>query len=277
MEQTVGLNRITGNKHPNTLDKYYTSKDTVNTIMTYISHIKSNDLVIEPSAGNGAFINPIKEKYKYYMFIDIYPENDDIIKEDFLEFDFDKLPNKNIHFIGNPPFGKQSKTAIKFIKKCCKIAKSISFILPKSFKKESRHVHFPLNYHLHKQVDLDRDCFLVNDKPYDVPCVFQIWIKKDYNRSVPNKPTPIHFKFVKKDENPDISFRRVGGTAGTIDKDYKSKSVQSHYFIKFLIPFNDIIFNKLKDVHFEESNDTVAAKSISKSELINAYNSKLNN
>jgi hypothetical protein len=42
-----------------------------------------------------------------------------------------------IHIIGNPPFGRQSSTAIKFIKKSCLFCNSLSFILPKSFKKDS--------------------------------------------------------------------------------------------------------------------------------------------
>ena len=64
------------------------------------------------------------------------PENDEIIKQDYLEFDFN-LQNsyKRIHIVGNPPFGRQSSLAIKFIKKSCEYCDSISFILPKSFKK----------------------------------------------------------------------------------------------------------------------------------------------
>ena len=44
---------------------------------------------------------------------------------------------------------------------------------------------------------------------------------------------PQGFTFVKKTENPDISFRRVGVNAGAIDSDIHTKSIQSHYFIKF--------------------------------------------
>ena len=52
---------------------------------------------------------------------------------------------KKIHIIGNPPFGRQSSLAIKFIKKSAEFCDSISFILPKSFKKDSLKKHFPLN------------------------------------------------------------------------------------------------------------------------------------
>lgn len=100
-------------------------------------NIKKNDLVIEPSAGNGSFIESIKTLVNNYKFYDLEPEHSEIHKQDFLEFDYTKFNQQfaNIHIIGNPPFGRQSSLAIKFIKKCCLFSKSISFILPKSFKK----------------------------------------------------------------------------------------------------------------------------------------------
>lgn len=41
--------------------------------------------------------------------------------------------------------------------------------------------------------------------------------KKETNRSVAEKIEPLHFEFVDKKQNPDISFRRVGVNAGTMD------------------------------------------------------------
>ena len=103
-----------------------------------------------------------------------------------MEFDFNPLINTNykIHLVGNPPFGRQSSLAIKFIKQSCKFCDTISFILPKSFKKDSLQKHFPINFHLEYEYELPKDSFIVGDKSHDVPCVFQIWIKKDTNRQV---------------------------------------------------------------------------------------------
>lgn len=58
--------------------------------------------------------------------------------------------------------------------------------------------------------------------------------KKPTNRVVNENLEPVNFMFVKKTENPDISFRRVGVNAGTIDKKINEKSIKSHYFIKFI-------------------------------------------
>jgi len=271
-KQTVGLNR-------NNIDKFYTSGKCVLLCINYIINNiiidKNSDLIIEPSAGNGSFITPIKNLTTNWLFYDLKPENNEIIKQDFLTFDYKDINLnsniKQIHIIGNPPFGRQSSLAIKFIKKSCEFCSTISFILPKSFKKNSLKKHFPMCFHLVLEVDLPDNSFLVDNVEYNVPCVFQIWIKKITNRPAVDKLQSINFKFVLKTENPDISFRRVGVNAGFIDTNI-DKNIQSHYFIKFTnnksIEDN---LQKLSNIQFTESN-TVGPRSISKQELIYKFN-----
>ncbi len=278
----------------NIIDKYYTKDDIVIQCITMLKNninILNSDLIIEPSAGNGAFISHIKNISDNYKFYDIEPEHDEIIKQDFLELDLnlnliDKnfQKNTNIHIIGNPPFGRQSSIAIKFIKKCCLFANSISFILPKSFKKDSMKKYFNIYYHLIYEFDLPEKSFLVNKEEYTVPCIFQIYQRKEYPRTIIENIIPINFKFVKKEENPDISFRRVGVNAGTISTEIENKNIQSHYFIKLTrikSDDNEIIetdtdkinniIKKLNSINFE-INNTVGPKSISKQELIKKFN-----
>jgi len=269
--QSTGLKR-------KTIDKFYTSLNVVKNCINLIKknlHIQNNDLCIEPSAGNGSFINDIKILFNNYKFYDLDPENNEIIKQDYLDLDYNSIsiePNSKIHIIGNPPFGRQSSMAIKFIKKSCEYCDSISFILPKSFKKDSLKKHFPLNFHLICEYDLPNNSFIVDKKEYDVPCVFQIWIKKNVIRLVPKKLIPNKYKFVKKNEPHNISFRRVGVNAGEIDKNTENKSIQSHYFIKFDIEFTDELFNELKKIIYNCKNNTCGPKSISKQELIQEFN-----
>lgn len=269
-QQTKGLLR-------NTIDKFYTKRDVVNFCKEMINKniiIHDDDLVIEPSAGNGSFIDAIRGISKNYRFFDIAPEDNLIEQMDYLNFAHEKTISKykKIHIIGNPPFGRQSSMAIKFIKKSCAFCNTVSFILPKSFKKASMQKYFPLNFHLKYQGDLPKNAFLMNNKEYDVPCVFQIWIKKETLRPKVEILQPINFTFVKKDDNPTISFRRVGVNAGTISQNIGDKSEQSHYFIKFSdeMPCN-IIIKKLQKVEFD-CNNTVGPKSISKQEIIGKYN-----
>jgi len=261
-----------------TIDKFYTSSTIVNKCMELIKekiNIEETDLCIEPSAGNGSFINSIKSLFNNYKFYDLEPENEEIIKKDYLEYDYNtinKKPNSKVHIIGNPPFGRQSSMAIKFIKKSCEYGDSVSFILPKSFKKDSLKKRWPLNFHLICEYDLPKNSFIVDKKEYDVPCVFQIWIKKDVDRILPKKLIPNKYKFVKKTDRHDISFRRVGVNAGVIDKETEKKSTQSHYFIKFDIELTDELFNKLKKINYNCKNNTCGPKSISKQELIKEFN-----
>jgi hypothetical protein len=269
-KQTTGLIR-------NTIDKYYTKEIVVEQCLSLVKrHLQLNreDLIIEPSAGNGSFIKGIKTLTNNFKFYDLEPENDEIVEQDYLQHDYNDIKNtySRIHVIGNPPFGRQSSLAIKFIKKSCEFCDSISFILPKSFKKDSIKSKFPLNFHLVCERDLPENSFLVNGIEHDVPCVFQIWEKRATNRAVSEKLTPVNFVFVKKTENPDISLRRVGVNAGRIDTKIDEKSIESHYFIKFTNDksVNENIQNLLYITY--EFNNTVGPRSLSKPEVISRFN-----
>ena len=265
MSQTVGLERTV-------LDKFYTKEEVVDLCMDRVKQyltIDAQDMVLEPSAGNGAFLKQIQSLPASSLFYDIDPGHEAILQNDYLNgIDFGALTSR-IHVIGNPPFGRQSSLAQQFIKKSCAFCHSVSFILPKSFKKASRHRCFPMDFHLLFEMDLPDYSFLVNQKEHDVPCVFQIWERKTVHRCPVIQLEPHHFQFVKKTDNPDFSFRRVGVYAGTVDMCLE-KSVQSHYFIKLDHPTPELI-QRLSQLTYS-TNNTVGPRSISKQELIAAFN-----
>jgi hypothetical protein len=274
MYQDTGFSR-------NKIDKFYTSESTV---QICINHFKeyvqtdSNDLIIEPSAGNGAFIQSIKEITSNYMFYDLQPEHNDIIQQDFLMLNphYSDLIFNKIHLLGNPPFGHRCSTAIKFIKKASKFCDTISFILPRSFKKDYYKKSVPLNFHLILEIDLPLNSFLVNGETYNVPCVFQIWERRATHRYV-EKLKPIGFEFVKKNDNPHISFRRKGWKdIGLIEKQISHKE-SSSYYIRFTngLSIDDNI-KKLQYIQFDHNN-VITSKSISKNELIAKFNLLLSN
>jgi len=85
--QTKGLNR-------NIIDKYYT-KDIVvelclNLVKKYIQ-IATDDVIVEPSAGNGSFITGIKSLSSNFRFYDLEPDNNQIIKQDYLLYDYGSI------------------------------------------------------------------------------------------------------------------------------------------------------------------------------------------
>jgi hypothetical protein len=258
------------------MDKFYTKLDVVrlcsNAIKTHLQISYDNDTIIEPSAGNGAFIDFIKSAVRDYHLYDLVPEHIDIIQQDYLEYTHIRTSLSKIHVIGNPPFGRQSSLAISFIKKSCQFCDSISFILPKSFKKNSLMRHFPSNFHIRFETDLPDKSFIVDGKEHDVPCVFQIWEKAADTRPAIVKLEPQNFVFVDKNDNPDIAFRRIGSNAGNISTYIEPKSIQSHYFIKFTSAVDKSkIIMVLSHTQFD-TNNTVGPKSISKQELIAKYN-----
>ena len=202
--------------------------------------------------------------------------------------------NKCVHCLGNPPFGKQSSLARKFIKKLSIFCDSISFILPKSFRKNSYKNTFPLNFHLVKEIDIDTNAFTINGKEHNVPCIFQIWIKKTINREIEEKLTEYGFKFVKKPqtkkindsilniftEMPDFGILRAGGgnKCGRISLNYMNGKLcysQGWLFIKLDNKYNkDIFYDSYKKIDWRDDSN-VAAKSINKQTFIKNINKLL--
>ena len=258
------------------LDKFYTKKEIADSFLSKIQEIlkiEKTDIVIEPSAGDGSFIDGVEKLSDNPLFYDIKPENSKITEQDYLKLDYSSLKNKRIHVIGNPPFGRQSSLAIKFIKFSSLFCNTISFILPKSFKKDSMKSKIPINFHLLYEEDLPKNSFLLDGELHDVPCVFQIWEKRDNNRDIPKKLFPKGYNFVKKTEDHDISFRRVGGTSGTIDVLTENKNTESHYFIKFDSKPSEKLLENIRNLKFSSRDMTVGPRSISKQEIIKEFNS----
>ncbi len=258
----------TGKFRTNMKDQFYTNeivaKSCIKQITTLLPHTNKY-IWVEPSAGNGAFLHNIPSCYEK-IGLDLEPKAKDIIRQDYLKW----LPpkGKDIIIFGNPPFGRQSSSAKSFISKSCEFAKVIAFILPKSFTKPSMFNAFDLKFHLICSTELEKDSFVINGSKYDVPCVFQIWEKKNTDRIVEDKIKPVGFQYVKSTETYDIVFRRVGGLAGRCYiNDGTDYSIQSHYFIKFddkVVPFIETIIGKLNK-HIFPSN-TLGPRSLSKTE-----------
>jgi hypothetical protein len=254
------------------MDKFYTNSVAVNLVMDMFERlvdVSSNDVIVEPSAGNGAFLDRLAS-YPNVIATDIMPEKDGIVQCDFLEF----VPPETtgtIHVIGNPPFGRNGSLATKFFKKAAEFATTISFILPRSFKKESVMMRLPLGFELVDQIDIPKMSFLVEGKPYDVPCVFQVWKKTTTNRSY-QKVVPMGYSVVKKTEEHHCALRRVGGTAGACVVDTEKCNVNCFYFVKF---DSDVDVGRLQNMMFEQRDDTVGPRSISKREFTRKINAIL--
>jgi len=247
----------TGKFRTNMRDKFYTNKDVAKSCVKSIIDIvpfTENYLWIEPSAGNGSFLHNIPFAIEK-IGLDLEPMANDIQKQDFLTWT-PPLTDRKIIVFGNPPFGRQSSLAKVFITKSCKFADVIAFILPRSFTKPSMFNVFATKFHLIHTEELEKNSFVINESSkYDVPCVFQIWHKKEIDRTMDKKICPSGFRYVKDDNNYDVAFRRVGGLAGKCYQKNETKkfSGQSHHFLKFddnFLPHVDTIVTKINEHTF---------------------------
>jgi hypothetical protein len=255
-------------------DKFYTKTETVKYILSFID-FGSFDIIVEPSAGSGNFSNLLSFYKKNVIAIDILPENSNIIQKDFLKDNLDL--NQNTIVIGNPPFGKNASLAIKFFNKAASYINvlTIAFILPKSFKKPSIQNRLNLYFWLDKTIELDSNSFILDNKDYSVPCVFQIWIRKTNQRIIKPKLelinpviSFINYKDINKYSNI-ISIRRVGFYAGRAYI-YNNNSAQSHYFLNTSIDVN-VILSYINNIKWTFE-DTVGPRSISKQQFIEKLN-----
>jgi hypothetical protein len=267
--QSVGLSR-------KTLDQYYTKQHIaqkyVEVVMEVVCPSSDDSIFIEPSAGEGAFSNILRQTDIFTLSYDIDPKKSYMTKHDFLELDTTIFKHDDVkfHCIGNPPFGRNNSLAKQFVRKCCEFASSVSFILPRSFKKSSCYQVFQSLFHKVYEEDCPLNGFEVNHKEHKVPCVFQIWVKKTTPRETEQVMEPNGYIFTEKNKEHDFSIRRVGGTAGKADKVTHDKSIQSHLFIKMDTQVQHItvdeVIEKVNEVK-HEFNNTVGPRSISKTEF----------
>ena len=298
----------TGKYRTNTKDQFYTSPDVAKKcIQILISKLHDDALHsplpvlplsaylwVEPSAGNGAFLNSIPDTYDK-IGIDIEPSigssKENILKQDFLTWMPPIHNQKPVIIFGNPPFGRQSSLAKAFVAHSCKFASTstIAFILPRSFVKPSMSCAFGLHFHCIHSSDVERNAFVLgggdggSGASYDVPCVFQIWQKRSVPRIVPEKITEKGFQYVKEIDPRDIVIRRVGVYAGRcFHGDINSATEynkQTHYFIKLDEQF--VAVQHVKEIvdkvntHVFPTN-TTGPRSLSKPEINIVLNAVLN-
>ena len=262
MSQDTGL-------HRDCKDQFYTCEHVAKMCVDILlRHVPTTIPWIEPSAGQGVFLSLVTHAVGY----DIEPKHPSIQTADFLQVD---IPRGCLVF-GNPPFGRQSSLAKQFIRRAAEKAAWIGFILPRSFLKPSMQSAFPLDFHLIESVELPDNSFLVNNVPYDVPCVFQVWKRESSPRTVETSATPNGFAYVKKTDPYSFAFRRVGINAGKCCLPSAELSVQSHYFVRL---DDDTKINNILEASqsYTFPTNTTGPRSLSKHEATSFLNAAIAN
>ena len=113
------------------LDKYYTSQELADYCTQKaieVIGIENITELVESSVGNGVFLNSFEKLLPnvLYKAYDIEPEDDRIVKQDYLELDMEY--KKGRVAIGNPPFGDRGNLYRRFYNKSIEFSDYICFI-----------------------------------------------------------------------------------------------------------------------------------------------------
>ena len=227
------------------LDQFYTNDDVVQQCLELVA-LEEYDVIVEPSAGSGAFYMhlPIDKR----VGVDLDPAYDGVIEQDYFKFveiagACQMLPvkDKNYLVVGNPPFGKNSSLARKFFNASARFADTIAFVLPRTFRKPSTINQLNEYFHLSKEIRLPNNSFHLPDgKKHDVPCVFQIWEKRTRTRARIVTVTDCKdFKFIEaakngiqaytlkiKDRRSETEITKEGITPADYDRYKRFRSIE---------------------------------------------------
>ena len=137
-------------------------------------------LYVEPSAGEGCFLDPLPPDRR--IGIDIDPRRAGIIRHDFLTWPFEntiKDPRQTV-VVGNPPFGHRSKLAIRFFNRAAAMANTIGFVVPVQFRKYSVHKNLRPGFRWIAAMELAAPAFYTRAEPdYRLNAEFQVWTREE--------------------------------------------------------------------------------------------------
>jgi len=109
------------------------------------------------------FLDYLDRENVPYLAYDIEPEDNRIIKQDFLELELEYKKGRCV--IGNPPYGTRNTLSVQFFKKSIQLSDYIAFILPISqFNNNQQMYEFDLihseNLGIHIYTDRELNCCL---------------------------------------------------------------------------------------------------------------------
>lgn len=269
--------------HPrkNLLDKFYTRPDVARACLDRLDPA-GYTRIIEPSAGAGAFSDLLFADPRLAGKVeahDLAPENPRVAARDWFACTTVD-PDDRTLVVGNPPFGRQSSLAVRFLNHAFDQvgAATVAFILPRGFRKPSVQGRLHPYAHLRADHDVGDDAFLLNGQPYHLPAVFQVWQREDTPRPASSgATTSTHFTFVRPDEPHQVVVRRVGGRTGTAFHAGGQASAQTNYFLRLGdgCPDADGMVALVNGMAFPQVDDTTGPRSLTKRELVDAVDSAL--
>ncbi len=279
------------------LDKFYThpeiAKRFVDTINKY-APLERFDLVIEPSAGSGNILQYLPSNA---IGMDIEPEGDNILQQDFFAYESPYHPltnNIKIATVTNPPFGSgyMNPLAKGFFNHAAKFSELIAFIVPAKWS-TSWKVQFQLDkeFGLYYSELLPKNSFVFNGEPYNVPCCMQIWSKTSLGKDIRiiERPPTKHQDFemfltcdnvpglsavreqIKNKEYWDFALK-YWGKIGVCDFDTVDPKTTTHYLFKAK---KDYVRDIFEQIDWSKYVSNMGAPNVGgKSLVVRAYSDK---
>jgi hypothetical protein len=243
--------------------------------------IASFRVVLEPSAGDGAFFSILPESNR--IGIDLDPMAQGIIEADFFHWE-PPLFEDNILTIGNPPFGQRGSLAVEFVNRACQFSRVVAFILPRTFRKDTFFNRVDSRFHLVEQFDCD-DFRTPSGEKVAVKSVFQIWERRNKKRPPISRDLThedfdlkhAHLSRISQEEllnlrvDFDFAIAQVG--SNFVPKDVFEVTKGSYWYVKELKPGVREVFEKLDFGFLDGLN--LSFKSLSKKDIIQAYNTAI--
>ncbi len=279
------------------LDKFYTNTNIAKKFVDIVNNywaLDSFDLVIEPAAGCGNILQYLPGNS---IGMDIEPEGDNIIKQDFFEYNSPYHPltnNIRIATVTNPPFGSgyMNPLAKKFFNHAATFSELIAFIVPAKWQ-TSWKVQFQLDksFGLYHTELLPKDSFVFNGESYDVPCCMQVWSKVSLGNDIRirKRPPTKHQDFemfltcdnvpalptvreqIKNREYWDFALK-YWGKIGVCDINNVPSNTTTHYLFKSNKPY---VRNIFEQIDWSKYVSNMGAPNVGgKSLIIKAYNDK---
>lgn len=196
-----------------------------------------NKIVLEPAGGTGAFIEAVKTLgVAKVISFDIEPHHEDVQAGDFL---MQKLEEKNVITISNPPFGRNNALSIPFFNHAASFSDAICFIVPRSWRKWSVTNRLDLSFEVafDKDIDIDYvDAFgnQLSDKSRLATC-FQIWKRVETPR-IPVRIKDMGLIEKSSPESADVSLTIFGYGCGKLKKEFAPVANTTQLFLKLKHP-----------------------------------------
>lgn len=255
------------------LDKFYTKVEVVKTLLPEID-FSPYDLVIEPSAGAGAFSSNIP--HAHVLAMDLEPSAPNIIQQNWFDY---KLPEnyKNVLVIGNPPFGQRNKLSKSFIEKALSFenVKTIALVLPNVYNKHTNQKIFPKHWKLEKIINLPEDSFLFEGQSYHVPCSFFVWtvfdVQNDLRFDIEKYQHSADFEITLEKEKADFF---IMGASPRVVKAIEDVHVNNRGYYLISKIDKKVLKNRFENINWSAFGNSSAQGGVSwytKVELIKVY------